>query len=185
MSKKQYKEVFSNIHPSDESIERIMSMTNKKHICALPKAMIILAIIISLFCSVGLVANAATDGAVAETISDAAKEASRKITVLVNGKEEDEKEFSRKIKVSVNGQETEGEVIVTPVTAPDGEEIYEIRTEHVSGDITCVENYYTAVHTAAIEILEEELGFELNYENSSNAAEKGIVQQENETVKAE
>lgn len=182
MSKKQYKEAFSNIHPSDESIERIMSMTNKKHICAFPKAMIILAIIISLFCSVGLVANAATDGAVAETISDAAKEASRKITVLVNGKEESEKEFSRKIKVSVNGKEEDGEVFVTPVTAPDGEEIYEIRAEHVSGDITCVEDYHTAVLNAAIEIVEEDLEYKLV---CSSDSEKGIVQQENETVKAE
>lgn len=184
MSKKQYKEAFSNIHPSDESIERIMSMTNKKHIYAFPKAMIILAIIISLFCSVGLVANAATDGAVAETISEAAKEVSRKISASVNGKEEAEKEFSRKITVSVNGEETEGEVIVTPVTAPDGEELYEIRVEHDSGDITCVEDYNAAIHTVAIEILEEELGIELKNEYSSDS-EKGMVQQENETVKAE
>lgn len=182
MSKKQYKEAFSNIHPSDESIERIMSMTSKKHICAFPKAMIILAIIISLFCSVGLVANAATDGAVAETISDVAKEASRKVTVLVNGKEESEKEFSRKIKVSVNGKEEEGEVFVTPVTAPDGEEVYEVRVEHDSGDITCIEDYYTAVLNAAVEIVEEDLEYELV---CSSDSEKGIVRQENETVKAE
>lgn len=181
MSKKQYKEAFSNIHPSDESIERIMSMTSKKHICAFPKAMIILAIIISLFCSVGLVANAATDGAVAETLSNAAKEASRKVTVLVSGKEE-EKEFSRKIKVSVNGNEEEGEVFVTPVTAPDGEEIYEIRVEHDSGDITCVEDYNTAIYTAVDEILVEDLGYQLV---CSSDSEKGIVRQDNETVKAE
>lgn len=182
MSKKQYNEAFSNIHPSDESIERIMSMTNKKHFSAFPKAMIILAIIISLFCSVGLVANAATDGAVAETISNAAKEASRKVTVLVNGKEASEKEFSRKIKVLVNGKETEGEVFVTPVTAPNGEEVYEVRVEHDSGDITCIEDYNTAIFKAAVEIMKEDLEYK---HVCSSDSEKGIVQQENETVKAE
>lgn len=37
MSKKQYTDTFSNIHPSDETIERIMSMTNKKHFTGFSK----------------------------------------------------------------------------------------------------------------------------------------------------
>lgn len=87
MSKKQYIEAFSNIHPSDESIERIMNMTNKKCISGFRKALVIIAVVVTIFCSIGLVANAATDGAVAETISEVAESVSKKITVIVNGKE--------------------------------------------------------------------------------------------------
>ncbi|MEE1139141.1 MAG: hypothetical protein U0M02_11745 [Acutalibacteraceae bacterium] len=107
MSKKQYTDTFSNIHPSDETIERIMSMTNKKHFTGFGKTLVALVAVISILCSIGLVANAATDGAVAETVSEVFEAVSSKVTILINGKE------------------TEAEVNVSEKTNSDGEKYYE------------------------------------------------------------
>lgn len=107
MSKKQYTETFSKLHPSDESIERIMSMTNKKYVVGVRKTLIIAAVVISILCSVGLAANAATDGAVADSVSKAFENVSKKITVMVNG------------------EEKEADVTVTQKTGSNGEELYE------------------------------------------------------------
>lgn len=107
MSKKQYTDTFSNIHPSDETIERIMSMTNKKHFTGFSKTLVALVAVISILCSIGLVANAATDGAVAETVSEVFEAVSNKVTILINGKE------------------TEAEIDVSEKTNSDGEKYYE------------------------------------------------------------
>lgn len=107
MSKKQYTDTFSNIHPSDETIERIMSMTNKKHFTGFSKTLVALVAVISILCSIGLVANAATDGAVAETVSEVFEVVSNKVTILINGKE------------------TEAEIDVSEKTNSDGEKYYE------------------------------------------------------------
>lgn len=107
MSKKQYTDTFSNIHPSDETIERIMSMTNKKHFTSFSKTLVALVAVISILCSIGLVANAATDGAVAKTVSEVFEAVSDKVTILINGKE------------------TEAEVNVSEKTNSDGEKYYE------------------------------------------------------------
>lgn len=106
MSKKQYIEAFSNIHPSDESIERIMSMTDKKHVVSFRKTLLVLAAIITVLFSLGLVANAATDGAFAESVSEVIEASSNKINVLVNGKK------------------TEAEINVTEKTDSNGETSY-------------------------------------------------------------
>lgn len=107
MSKKQYTDTFSNIHPSDETIERIMSMTNKKIFTGFSKTLVALVAVISILCSIGLVANAATDGAVAETVSEVFEAVSNKVTILINGKE------------------TEAEIDVSEKTNSDGEKYYE------------------------------------------------------------
>lgn len=107
MGKKQYTDTFSNIHPSDETIERIMSMTNKKHFTGFSKTLVALVAVISILCSIGLVANAATDGAVAETVSEVFEAVSNKVTILINGKE------------------TEAEIDVSEKTNSDGEKYYE------------------------------------------------------------
>lgn len=109
MSKKQYTDTFSNIHPSDETIERIMSMTDKKRFTGLSKTLVVLAAVISILCSISLVVNAATDGAVAETVSEAFKTVSNKITILINGKE----------------TETDADINISEKTSADGEKYYE------------------------------------------------------------
>ena len=84
-----------------------MSMTNKKHFTGFSKTLVALVAVISILCSIGLVANAATDGAVAETVSEVFEAVSNKVTILINGKE------------------TEAEIDVSEKTNSDGEKYYE------------------------------------------------------------
>lgn len=69
MLRDNYKKAFSQINPSEETIERIFEMTEKKHIKKVYKGLIIaVAVIATLLCG-SLTANAATDGALFEGIS--------------------------------------------------------------------------------------------------------------------
>lgn len=84
MNKIKYKEVFSKVHPSDETIERIFEMTNKKYNKSIRTLAIVMALI-AVLCSFGIVAYASTDGEIKETISNAVETVKKEITVLVNG----------------------------------------------------------------------------------------------------
>lgn len=84
MNKTKYKEVFSKVHPSDETIERIFDMTNKKIYKSIKKLAIVMALI-TVLCTFGIVAYASTDGEIKETISNAVETVKKEITVLVNG----------------------------------------------------------------------------------------------------
>ncbi len=89
MNKTNYKNTFSHIHPSNETVERILDMTNKKQTISFKKAFAVVLVIALIICSVGIMADATTDGAVSEKISEVADNVSKKIRVLVNGKEAD------------------------------------------------------------------------------------------------
>lgn len=83
MNKNDYKKAMSGVHPSEQAVERIMDMTNSKKRKGFKKGLIaVLVVMAVLFCS-GLTANAATDGAVAQTIS----EGINSIKLKINGKE--------------------------------------------------------------------------------------------------
>lgn len=111
MSKEQYIDTFSNIHPSNEAIERIMNMTSKKHFTSIKKTIIVLAAIITIICSIGFVANAASDGSVTEKVSQVLESISNKITVLING------------------EETQVDINVTEKTNAEGEKYYEAQVD--------------------------------------------------------
>lgn len=131
MSKKQYTEAFSNIHPSDEVIERIMNMTEKKHFTNFGKVLAVSVAIISIFLSMGLVvANAATDGAVSEAVSEAFENVSNKITILINGNET-QANVSVTEKTNVNGEQyIEAEI---EVDVPDSDDTVEY-IARINGD---------------------------------------------------
>ncbi len=84
MNKTKYKEVFSKVHPSDETIERIFEMTNQKYNKSI-KTLAIAMALIAVLCSFCIVAYASTDGEIKETISNAVETVKKEITVLVNG----------------------------------------------------------------------------------------------------
>lgn len=84
MNKTKYKEVFSKVHPSDETIERIFEMTNQKYNKSIKTLAIVMALI-AVLCSFGIVAYASTEGEIKETISNAVETVKKEITVLVNG----------------------------------------------------------------------------------------------------
>lgn len=81
-NKELYIDVMSGIQPSKDVIERIMDMTNQKKKFRPRKSLIAVLVVIAMLAFGGITANAATDGAVAEYISNTVK-------VLVNGKETD------------------------------------------------------------------------------------------------
>lgn len=84
MNKTKYKESFSKVHPSNETIERIFEMTNQKYNKSI-KTLAIAMALIAVLCSFGIVAYASTDGEIKETISNAVETVKKEITVLVNG----------------------------------------------------------------------------------------------------
>lgn len=63
MFRDNYKKAFSQINPSDETVERIFEMTEKKHSKKLRKGLIIAIAIIAVLLLGTLTVNAATDGA--------------------------------------------------------------------------------------------------------------------------
>ncbi|MBQ6931639.1 MAG: hypothetical protein IJN38_05855 [Clostridia bacterium] len=113
MNRTDYKSAFSQIRPSDSSIERIMEMTNKKHHTNVKRLVACLAAAALIICTLGVVANAATDGAVTEAIAETASQ-------VVEAAET----FSRKIHVFVNGEKVEAEVKVEEHTGDDGNPYY-------------------------------------------------------------
>lgn len=118
MNKTEYKEAFSKVHPSDEAVERIMDMTNRKKNKSLKRMLITALVIISLICSVGVIANAATDGAISEAVSEVVENVSKKVIVLING-EKTEQEITLVEGVGKDGEpHYKGEI---SVTSPEGE----------------------------------------------------------------
>lgn len=87
MNKTKYKKTFSQIYPSDDTVERILDMGNKKNTVVLKKVFAIVLIIALIICSVGIMADAATNGEMSEKISEVADDVSRKLRVFINGKE--------------------------------------------------------------------------------------------------
>ena len=118
MNRTDYKSAFSKIRPSDSSIERIMEMTNKKHHTNVKRLVACIVAVALIICTLGVVANAATDGAVGEAISDAAEK------------------FTKKVHVFVNGEAVDFDVNVEEHTGEDGETYYvgEISVTEPNGD---------------------------------------------------
>lgn len=95
-NKEKYINSFSAVEPSDEIKERILSMTDLKKRTPL-RVVAIVALTIAMMMLAMFTANAATDGAVYEKISEVSKEISRKMVVMINFNGED---------ISVKAKET-------------------------------------------------------------------------------
>ncbi len=87
MNKTKYKKAFSQICPSDDTVERILNMENKKNTVVFKKVFAIVLVIALIICSAGIIADATTDGEVSEKISEVADNVSKKFRVLIDGKE--------------------------------------------------------------------------------------------------
>lgn len=134
MNKTEYKEIFSQIHPSDETVERIMDMTNRKKTTSFKRVLTTALVVISLICTVGVIANAATDGAVGEAVSEVVENVSKKVIVLING------------------EKTEQEVIMDEGVGEDGKPYYkgEISVTNFNGDAESVIEFEVDGDSAAI-----------------------------------
>ena len=142
MSKKLYKQAFSDIHPSDEAIERIMNMTEKRS-KNYKKVLAVCFVTVLILCSLAIGANAVTDGGVLQTVEDIVETVSNRITVLVNGKE------------------TYAKISVTEKIGKDGEKHWEgVVVVGDDGDVISVEGAFpeegSTLDFGSIEIMLEE-----------------------------
>ena len=121
MSRSEYISAMSGIQPSEQTIERIMDMTNKRKITGFRKGLIGVLVVLAILACGGLTANAATDGAVARAIDTGIKH----IKVIIDGRELDESEYATVEREYVND---EGETVKEyEVALPDGAGVkYEI-----------------------------------------------------------
>lgn len=111
----KYKKTFSQIHPSDKTLERIYAMSEKKNKRIKFKGLLIAAACITaLFCGT-VTANAATDGALFEGIN-----------LIINGENVDIKEYIRDYKSYKVGDGTATEI---EIEVPDNSASLEIEQE--------------------------------------------------------
>lgn len=110
MNSDNYKKAFSNIRPSDERLERIFDMTEKKKRArGVKKGLIaVMAVIVALMCG-ALTANAATDGALFDGVR-----------LIINGEEVSISDYLPVIRSYIND---DGEVVDEYTFAlPEGED---------------------------------------------------------------
>lgn len=142
MNKEVYKSAFSAVHPSDECIERIMDMkNNKSRKRTVAKTLIALAAVISLLVIGGIVANASTDGKVAES----AKTVISKIT-------------SFPVSVSENGKPVDESGYITELTEENGKSVLKVKTKH--GELVCKMPYEEYEKSGTGDVYSETVGID-------------------------
>lgn len=111
----KYKRTFSQIHPSDKTLERIYAMSEKKNKRIKFKGLLIAAACITALLCGTVTANAATDGALFEGIN-----------LIINGENVDIKEYIRDYKSYKIGNGTATEI---EIKVPDDSASLEIEQE--------------------------------------------------------
>lgn len=90
MNKDKYKRTFSAVHPSDETVERILEMPEKNRKKVIPRKLVMVLAVLTTITGGMLTANAATDGAVLDGTLF------KDIRMVVNGKEADASPYIKK-----------------------------------------------------------------------------------------
>lgn len=111
----KYKRTFSQVHPSDKTLERIYAMSEKKNKRIKFKGLLIAAACITALLCGTVTANAATDGALFEGIN-----------LIINGENVDIKEYIRDYKSYKIGNGTATEI---EIEVPDDSASLEIEQE--------------------------------------------------------
>lgn len=111
----KYKKTFSQIHPSDKTLERIYAMSEKKNKRIKFKGLLIAAACITALLCGTVTANAATDGALFEGIN-----------LIINGENVNIKEYIRDYKSYKVGDGTATEI---EIEVPDDSASLEIEQE--------------------------------------------------------
>lgn len=111
----KYEKTFSQIHPSDKTLERIYAMSEKKNKRIKFKGLLIAAACITALLCGTVTANAATDGALFEGIN-----------LIINGENVDIKEYIRDYKSYKVGAGTATEI---EIEVPDDSASLEIEQE--------------------------------------------------------
>ncbi len=118
-----YKRTFSQIRPSDETIERIFEMSEKKNKRIKFKGLLVaVACLAALLCGT-LTANAATDGALFEGLQ-----------LIVNGEEVNLVDYLKEHKSYVNDEGAQVQEYVFEVPDENGDGTMEIAEEFISDE---------------------------------------------------
>ena len=115
-NKEKYINSFSGVEPSDEIKERILNMASTKKRYSFKALAVVFAVLI-MAATAMLTANAATDGAIGEKISEVSKEITEKISVMFNG-EEIEVTVKQKVVTDETGDSNIFEIIL-PKNPPE------------------------------------------------------------------
>ena len=135
MNKDYYKRTFSAVHPSADTLERILEMPEKKRKIIMPRKLIGVFAVLTTVTGGMLTANAATDGAVLQSVQDTVQEG---VQFILNGK-----------KVNVQDYVTSHKT----VTGKDGQpmDIYDIRVPDEKGGDTGTDVHLEASSHADLE----------------------------------
>ncbi len=118
-NKKKYISSFSGVEPSDEIKERILNMASTKKRCSFKAFAVVVAVLIMVTAAL-FTANAATDGAIGEKISEVSKEITEKISIMFNG-EEIEVTVKQTVVTDENGDSNIYEIIL-PENPPENKQ---------------------------------------------------------------
>lgn len=124
MNKKYYTDTFSKLHPSDETVERIFDMAEKKKVKFCRKTVLAIIVVLSIFVATCICANAATDGKLKEEVKN-----------IINSKTETEikLDYDYVAKRETHIDENGNKIKKLDIYAPDG-------TKIAGGTITSVKS---------------------------------------------
>lgn len=109
MNKKYYTDTFSKLHPSNETVERIFDMAEKKKVRICRKTVLAIIVVLSIFVATCICANAATDGKLKEEVKN-----------IINSKTETKLDYDYVAKRETHIDENGNKVVKTDIEAPDG-----------------------------------------------------------------
>lgn len=133
MNKADYKRTFSAVHPCEEAMERIFTLTERKPQKIRWKGLLAAVAVVTILLCGTLSANAATDGKLFKSVEAIANADEVKLAEKAN----DDEPFFNRIKVVVNGEEMrlneyfatqykDGDVINVDIAAPDGDKLAKV-----------------------------------------------------------
>lgn len=122
MNKKYYTDTFSKLHPSDETVERIFDMAEKKKVRICRKTVLAIIAVLSIFVATCICANAATDGKLKEEVKN-----------IINSKTETKLDYDYVAKRETHIDENGNKIKELDIYAPDG-------TKIAGGTITSVKS---------------------------------------------
>lgn len=122
MNKKYYTDTFSKLHPSDETVERIFDMAEKKKVRFCRKTVLAIIAVLSIFVATCICANAATDGKLKEEVKN-----------IINSKTEEKLNYDYVAKRETHIDENGNKIKELDIYAPDG-------TKIAGGTITSVKS---------------------------------------------
>lgn len=143
MNKNYYKDTFSKLHPSDETVERIFDMAEKKKVRICRKTVLAIIAVLCIFVATCICANAATDGKLKEEVKN-----------IINSKTETETklDYDYVAKREAHIDENGNKVVKTVVETPDGTPVCGFTATSVNSSENMSEDTRTEFHMKLVDV---------------------------------